>query len=111
MAFLSFCILVTGCGSQNKGLPLPQSAKIEVPFPYAESSNGEQWLLNRDPSNHFVVQVINANKVEATFSVDSTNGNYPKKTITLGGQTYIIQHITVNNGGDSGFVTLSKEPD
>ncbi len=57
-----------------------------------------------------MVQVINANKVEATSSVDDTNDNHSKGTITLGGQTYSVEHIKVNSDNESGFVTLSKTP-
>lgn len=91
------------------GLSLPLSAKVDIPFPYTDSENGEQWILARDASNRFVVQVIDASKVVATFSVDDTNGIHSKAMITLGGQKYIVQNITVNSDHESGFVTLSKD--
>jgi hypothetical protein len=106
--FLFF--LVTGCTTKNNGLPLPSSAEkvssntIQVPFPYSESINGEKWDLNRDSSNHFVVQVSNNGRVEKTFPINS-NSN---ESITLDGQKYNVGHITLNNDDKSGFVVLIK---
>ncbi|NRD80881.1 hypothetical protein HPT25_26490 [Bacillus sp. BRMEA1] len=107
---LFFLLLVTGCTTKNNGLPLPSSTKkissdiIQVPFPYSESINGEKWDLNRDSSNHFVVQVSNNGRVEKTFPINSNS----KESITLDGQKYNVSHITVNNDDKSGFVVLFK---
>lgn len=103
-------LLVSGCGQNSDNLPLPESAKsvssntINVPFPYGTQS-GEKWLLNRDTSNKFEVQVINNGKVVATFPVDEQSNN----TITLSGKQYTVKNITVNSDNTSGFVTLVNQ--
>lgn len=105
-------LLVTGCGSKNNDLPLPSSAKtfstntFQVPFPYSESSNGEQWALSRDASNqNLAVQVSNGGKIVESFPVNTESN----ASITLGGQKYTISGITVNNDNKSGVVTLVKQ--
>ena len=58
--------------------PLPISAKqtaenqIEIPFPYTDQfpSGKEQWLLDRDTSNHFILKVLFKSKEVATFPVN-----------------------------------------
>ena len=115
MVFLSVVplifLLTTGCGSKNNGLPLPSSAKkistntIQIPFPYSESINGEQWTLSRNSSNHLVVQVIDGGKIEKIFPVNTNI----TASITLGGQKYKVNHITVNSDNDSGFVTFFRQ--
>lgn len=105
-------LLVTGCGSKNNDLPLPSSVKtissntIQVPFPYSESSNGEQWNFSRDASNRNpVVQVKNGGNIVATFRVNvSSNPSF-----TLGGQKYTVESIRVNSDNESGVVTLVKQ--
>jgi hypothetical protein len=109
---LPFCfLLLSGCGDDNQGLPLPESAKtvssgtIDIPFPY-ETQGGEQWLLNRSGSDQFEVQVIYRGKVMATFPVSGMNSY---STITLAGQQYVVQHIMINSDKNSGIVTLARK--
>jgi len=103
-------LLVSGCGRNSENFPLPESAKhvssntINIPFPY-ETQSGERWLLNRDVLNKFEVQVINDGKLVATFPVDEQS----KNSITLSGEQYTVQHITVNNDNTSGIVTLVNQ--
>lgn len=113
MSAIPFLFLLdTGCGSKNNDLPLPSSTKsisintIQVPFPYSESSNGEQWTLSRDTSNQNpVVQVSNGGKIIESFSVNTSSN----ASITLGGQKYSVSAIAVNNDHKSGVVTLVKQ--
>jgi hypothetical protein len=91
LLILFLLFLATGCTSKQDSLSLPLSAKkvstdtIHVPFPYNESIDGEKWELNRDSSNHFVMQVSNHGKVEKTFPINS-NSN---ESITLDGQKFL----------------------
>jgi hypothetical protein len=103
---LPFCLLLlSGCGDDNEGLPLPESAKtvssgtIDIPFPY-ETQGGERWLLKRIGSDQFEVQVIYRGKVMATFPV---SGMHWQSTIILAGQQYVVQHITVNSDNQIRF--------
>jgi hypothetical protein len=107
-----FFLLLTGCGSVYTNLPLPSSAKtisaktIQIPFPFKESENGEDWTLSRHASNQNpVVQVSNKGKVVETLPIN-INSN---ASITLGGKKFTVKSIKVNSDNLSGMVTLVKQ--
>jgi len=105
-----------GCGKQNNDPPLPTSAKqvaknqITIPFPYTDQfPNGiEQWVLDRDTSNHFVLKVLFKSKEVAAFPINATQVNQVTGKITLGGKEYSVTSITLNNDQTSGQITLQN---
>ena len=96
--------------------PLPISTKqtaenqITIPFPYTDQfPNGiEQWLLDRDTSNHFVLKVLFRSKEVAAFPVNPIGINQVTGKITLGGKEYSVTSITLNNDQTSGQITLQN---
>jgi hypothetical protein len=114
-ASILICFLIlAGCSSKNEGLLLPSSAKqdsdntLTIPFPYAESQNGQQWLLDRDASNNFIIKLINHGKELAGFPEKASKPERETVTITLGEQKYTITSVTLNSDNYSGYVTLKK---
>jgi hypothetical protein len=109
------CLLaLAGCSSKNEGLLLPSIAKqdsdntLTIPFPYIESQNGQQWLLERDTSNNFVIKVLNHGRELAVFPVKASKPERETETITLGQQKYTITSVFLNSDNYSGHVTLKK---
>jgi hypothetical protein len=109
-----FSLFVAGCGTQSNDPSLPTSAKqtaenqITIPFPYTDQfpSGTEQWVLDRDSLNHFVIKVLYRNKEIATFPLNAIGVNQVTGKITLGANEYSVTSITLNNDQTSGWVTL-----
>jgi acetoacetate decarboxylase len=80
---------------------------VIIPSQY-ESQNGQQWLLDRDTSNNYVIKVINHGRELAGFPVKASNPERETETTTLGEQKYTIISVTLNSDNYSGYVTLKK---
>jgi len=127
----SLILLITGtylvgCTGNNT-IPLPGSAKhdspngnsldanqITIPFPYTDkySSGEESWFLDRDSSNHLVLDVVWKNRKVATFPLFGIGVNTVNGEIALGDDNYNVLSITLNSDElptGSGWVTLQKQ--
>ena len=124
VAYGSYKIVTTGLTWSVKNMahdlntvPLPTSAKetandqIAVPFPYQEKfSNGdEQWLLDRNTSNHFVLVVLFQGRQVAGFPIDGVGDTKGTGQISMGDKNYSVKTISLNNDKVSGWVTLSQQ--
>jgi hypothetical protein len=119
---------IPGCASKSNNLPLPSSAKtisatsIEIPFLYAESPNGETWMLEKNGPD-ITLNVINkgqiVNKIPLTDKISTFNteklgkqyvGGYryrANEMIQLGNKVYQISEVDLNNSNESGKVVLN----
>jgi len=127
----SLILLITGmylvgCTGNNT-IPLPISAKhyspngvsldanqITIPFPYTDkySTGEENWFLNRDSSNHLVLNVVWKNRKVAIFPLTGVGVNTVSGEIALGDNNYNVLSITLNSDElptGSGWVTLQKQ--
>ena len=117
---------LVGCTGNNT-IPLPISAKhyspngvsldanqITIPFPYTDkySTGEENWFLNRDSSNHLVLNVVWKNRKVAIFPLTGVGVNTVSGEIALGDNNYNVLSITLNSDElptGSGWVTLQKQ--
>ncbi len=107
-AISAIVISFAGCTGGQGGLPLPISAKtvVQIPFPYQESASGEKWVLYRDTSNRFVVQVWHEDNVVAQFPVQPDQGEGLDSAIILSGREYVVDYVHLNSDQMSGYVSL-----
>ena len=121
--FIAFVVILlvsifffSGCVKKDNSHSLPTSAKLTannqltIPFPYTDRfpSATEQWILDQDTSNHFVLEVMYKNNEIATFPVNAIGANQVTGKITLGGKEYSVTSITLNSERTSGQIMLKS---
>lgn len=126
-----FLLFIVGCGVKDNALPLPSSAKaissntIELPFPYGESINGENWILDRNHSGDLVLKVKNKGRDVTEFPLTNKNGPFfveklgkqyvggykykAKGTIQLGTKIYTVLEVDLNTDNQSGTIVLKSK--
>ncbi|MHB8126947.1 MAG: M56 family metallopeptidase [Desulfitobacteriaceae bacterium] len=103
--------------AENESLRLPSTAVISgetktltISFPVSDQFNNgkEQWILDRNTSDHLVLKAMLDNQEKAAFPIKTTGDNQAAGKITLEGKDYSVVSITLNNDQTSGLVTFQS---